>query len=87
LVAAVVAELTAAGREGSALGVQAIHLAQRLDLSRFDTGGGLAALSKELRAVMAAALQNAAVAADPVDELKARRDAKRGSWSGNPAVS
>jgi hypothetical protein len=45
--------------------------------SVFDTGGGLAALSKELRAVMAAALLNAAVAANPLDELRARRDAKR----------
>ncbi|MGV7669141.1 MULTISPECIES: hypothetical protein [Mycobacterium] len=72
---AVTAELTAAGRESSALGVQAIAIAERM--ARFDTSAGLAALSKELRAVMASALQNAAPVADAVDELKARRDRKR----------
>ncbi|ARG91408.1 hypothetical protein C3472_19955 [Mycobacterium kansasii] len=75
LVSAVTAELTAAGRESSALGVQAIAIAERM--ARFDTSAGLAALSKELRAVMASALQNAAPVADAVDELKARRDRKR----------
>lgn len=75
LVSAVTAELTVAGRESSALGVQAIAIAERM--TRFDTGAGLAALSKELRAVMASALQNAATVADAVDELKARRDRKR----------
>jgi hypothetical protein len=54
--------------------------------SGVDPGAGLAALSKELRAVMAAGVPNAAVAADPPDELKARRDAKR-SWAGNHAVN
>lgn len=75
IVASVVAELTAAGRQDSAMGVLAVQLAQRM--TRFDTGGGLAALSKELRAVMAAALQQAPASSDLIDELKARRDAKR----------
>jgi hypothetical protein len=75
LVAVVTAELVAAGREHTALGALAIRLAKQMAI--FNTGGGLASLSKELRAVMSAALQNAAVAADPVDELMARRDAKR----------
>jgi hypothetical protein len=34
-------------------------------------------LSRELRATMAEALQNTVAAGDPLDELKARRDAKR----------
>ncbi len=71
----VLAELTAAGRQNTALGVLAVQLAQRM--TQFDTGGGLAALSKELRAVMAAALQEAPASADLIDELRARRDAKR----------
>jgi hypothetical protein len=75
LVSAVTAELVAADRQDSALGVQAIALARRMQ--QFDTGGGLASLSKELRAVMASALANAQVAADPLDELRARRNAKR----------
>lgn len=75
LVAAVSAELSAAGRLDSALGRQAVRLAQRM--GEFDTGGGVAALSRELRSVMAAALQTAVAMDDPVDELRARRDAKR----------
>jgi hypothetical protein len=47
-------------------------------MCEFDTGSGTAALSKELRAVMVAAVQGAPAAADPVDELRARRDRKRG---------
>lgn len=75
VVSSVLAELTAAGRQNTALGVLAVQLAQRM--TQFDTGGGLAALSKELRAVMAAALQEAPASADLIDELRARRDAKR----------
>jgi uncharacterized tellurite resistance protein B-like protein len=79
LVSAVIAELTAAGREQSSLGAQAVELARRM--SQFDTGGGLAALSKELRAVMSVALSSAVAADDPVDELRARRVAKRAAAS------
>ncbi|AJA43302.1 hypothetical protein VC60_gp01 [Mycobacterium phage Sbash] len=79
LVATVVKELTAAGRMETVLGQQALRLAMRLETSTVDTGAGLASLSKELRAVMAQAVAGAAVEADPVDELRARRDAKRAS--------
>jgi len=58
------------------LGQMALLFAERM--CEFDTGSGTAALSKELRAVMAAAVQGAPAAADPVDELRARRDRKRG---------
>lgn len=75
LISAVRAELEAAGRANSSLGMQAIRLAARM--GEFDTGSSLAALSKELRGVMAAALHNVGVAADPVDELQVKRDAKR----------
>lgn len=42
-----------------------------------ETGAGLAALAKEFRASMDAATANAQQAADPIDELRARRDGKR----------
>jgi hypothetical protein len=56
-------ELEAAGRLDSMLGQVALLLAQRM--CEFDTGSGTAALSKELRAVMATAVQGAPAAADP----------------------
>lgn len=73
LVDATRAELVAAGRLDSMLGQQALVLAGRIG-SPFDTGAGMAALSKELRALMLEATKGAAVAADPLDELRARRD-------------
>ena len=75
LPAATRAELEAASRLDSMLGQVALLLAERM--CEFDTGSGTAALSKELRAVMVAAVQGAPAAADPVDELRARRDRKR----------
>jgi uncharacterized protein YoaH (UPF0181 family) len=39
----------------------------------YDTGSAVAAMSRELRAVMAEALKGAAQAVDPMDELAARR--------------
>jgi hypothetical protein len=75
LVAAVAAELEAAGRLDTALGRQALRLAQRMH-SEFDTGSAIAALSKELRATMAEALKDATPVADPLDELAARRSRK-----------
>ena len=75
LVAAVERELTAAKRLDTALGAQAVALATRID-SGADTGSAVAALSKELRAVMDAALADAETAADPLDELRARRERK-----------
>lgn len=76
MVAAVMAELVEAGRLDTVLGQQALTIAEKLG-SLFDTGSSAAALSKELRALMAEAVKGAAVAADPLDELRARRAAKR----------
>lgn len=75
LVVSTIATLTAADRLETPMGVHAVELARRL--TRPDTAGGTAALSKEWRAVMAEALRNVQAAADPVDELRKRRDAKR----------
>jgi hypothetical protein len=76
-VASVQAELEAAGRADTYLGSAALALAERID--RSTAVMGFAALVKELRSTMAAALAGAAVAADPLDELAARRDGKRAS--------
>jgi hypothetical protein len=76
-VASVRAELEAAGRVDTYLGSAALALAERID--RSTAVMGFAALVKELRSTMAAALSGAAVAADPLDELAARRDGKRAS--------
>jgi hypothetical protein len=76
LAKAVSRDLEAAGRLDSVLGQQAVALAERIDLGATDTGSAIAALSKELRAVMEAALADAKGAADPLDELRARRERK-----------
>ncbi len=69
-------ELAVAGRLETALGQQALALAVKL-ASPFDTGSAMAAVSRELRAVREEALRGAEQAADPLDELRLRRDAKR----------
>ncbi|GGV34133.1 hypothetical protein GCM10010182_67490 [Actinomadura cremea] len=75
LAAAVRGELEAAERLGTFLGAQAVALAGRIDAGG-DTGSAVAALSKELRAVMDAALAGAPKAADALDELANRRRRK-----------
>lgn len=75
LVEAVRRELEAAQRLDSFLGQQALGLAARIEAGG-DTGSAVAALSKELRAVMDAALADAPKAADALDELSERRRRK-----------
>lgn len=79
LYAATLAELVAAGREGSALGRSALLLARRLDGAVREPGMGMAALAKQHEQTLAGAVRGAARAADPVDELRAARDRKRNS--------
>lgn len=69
-------ELAAVGRLETVLGQQAIELAGRISSSH-ETGAAIASLSKEFRAVMEAAMEGVGVAADPLDELRARRERKR----------
>lgn len=69
-------ELTEAGRLDTVLGRQALELAQRITSSQ-ETGSAVASLSKEFRAVMEAAMEGVGIAADPLDELRARRERKR----------
>lgn len=78
LVKAVRLELEAAGRLESSLGQQALELARHM-ASPFDTGSARASVSRELRAVMDAALADAPKAADALDELALRRRDKASS--------
>lgn len=81
LVKATKAELEEAGKLDTRLGQQALILAARM--SGTETPSGVGTLSKELDRVMAAAVgattpsAPAAGEGDSVDELRARRDAKR----------
>lgn len=81
LVDQVRAELEAAGRLDTVIGRQAMLLASRLETNTNDTGGSAAAVSKELRAVMAEAMSGVHQAEDPVqqsqDELRKRREKRK----------
>lgn len=76
--AATLAELEDAKREGTAIGRAALVLARKLDNSHMETGSGASSLAKQLQVTLAAALEGANQTADPVDELRALRDKKRG---------
>jgi len=77
---AVARELEQAGQFGSVggqvAGQIALELAYRIG-SGHESGAATAALVKELRATMAAALAGLAPAPDALDELRTRRDRKR----------
>lgn len=70
-------ELEAAGRLNTTVGQQAVSLALRIEASFGDTGSSVAALHKQLDALMDKALAGVALASDPLDELKAWRDRRR----------
>jgi len=72
----VVRELEAAGRLQSVAGQVALELAYRV-ASPHETGAAVAALAKQLHLTMTEALGGVAKAADPLDEIRARRDRKR----------
>jgi hypothetical protein len=76
LVAAVEAGLRDAGRLGSSVGQQALHLAIRMTTSAFDTGSSVAALNKELTVTMQRALKDVIIGVGPLDELRVRRARK-----------
>jgi len=77
---AVARELAEAGTmqslRGQVEGQLALELAFRIGSGR-ESGAATAALVKELWVAMAAALAGVAPAADPLDEIRARRDRKR----------
>lgn len=76
------AELAAAGRLDTLLGSALLRLATRIDANATDTGSALASMVKQLQATREAALDGAAGAADPVDELRRIRDVKRRAAAG-----
>ena len=73
---AVIAELTDAGRLNTSAGQAAVALASRIDAGA-ESSSGLAALTREMRAAMAEATANVAQAGDALDELRAKREARR----------
>lgn len=70
-------ELARVGKLDSPVGRIALSLAGRLDRSLVDTGSSYAAIARELRATLDAALAGAVETADSVDELRARREARQ----------
>lgn len=78
LVAVVEDELTKANRAVTSKGAIALRLAETL-ADGGHTASGIAALAKELRATLDEALKGAEEAGDEVDELKARRERRRGA--------
>lgn len=79
VVVALTRELEEAGRLETTEGQHALFLCRRLAAATQDTGSGVASLSKEYRTAKAEALKGAATALSAVDELRRRRDAKRGA--------
>jgi hypothetical protein len=73
-------ELGALGKSGTSLAAQAVAIASSMESGK-ETGAALAALSRELRTVMAL-LSQGVDRGDELDELKAKRDAKRQAASG-----
>lgn len=73
--AATLATLEQAGRTETPLGATALLLAQRLDANQ-DSGSAVAALAKQLAATLEDATRGAQIAMSPLDELRARRNAK-----------
>jgi hypothetical protein len=71
------AQLEAVDRARSPLGQIALLLARRLDENRRESGMGVAAVVREHSRVLADAVRGASAAADPVDQLRVRRDRKR----------
>jgi hypothetical protein len=69
---AVEATLASIGKHTSPLAAAALVLAARLDAG-VDPGSAMAAMSKELRTMMAELTRSTAAVSDPVDELKQRR--------------
>lgn len=73
------AELDAAGRLDTAAGQAALTLARRIDDCGSETGASLAALVKQHLATLQMATAGAERAADPIDELRARRERRLGA--------
>lgn len=69
-------KLAEVGREHSPMGMTALALAGKLDRGE-DSGSGMAALARQLAATIQEATRDAKQQASPLDELRARRAAKK----------
>jgi hypothetical protein len=69
------AELSAAGKDATVIGAQALTVARRMD-SALSSGSEVAALSRELSRLMLIAVGKGSAEADPVDEVKRKREEK-----------
>lgn len=78
LIEAVESELSKHGALDSRPGQQAIQLAKMMS-GKFAMATGVASISKELDRMIRVAIEESAVVADPLDELRKRREAKRAS--------
>ncbi|MFI0897075.1 hypothetical protein [Streptomyces sp. NPDC020983] len=82
LESAALAELEAVGRAETLAGGVVLALARRIDQAGpDDTGSGFAALTKELRASLAAAVAGAEQS-DDIDRLRRQREEKRRGRAG-----
>lgn len=72
-------ELMSAGRMDTALGAVALALASKLDEPGMDTGSSIAALAREHRSALAAAVDGAVKKSSPLASIKGRRDEQRAS--------
>lgn len=76
-------ELEAVGRAETLAGGVVLALARRIDQAGpDDTGSAFAALTKELRASLAAAVAGAEQEDDPVDQVRKQRERKQRERSG-----
>ena len=79
LVEATIRRLQSASVLDSVEGQSALVLARRIESGSAESGSAVAALSRELRAVMDAALKSSAPAGNLIDELRAQREKRRTS--------
>lgn len=83
LEAAALAELESVGRAETLAGGLVLALARRIDSAGpLETGSAFAALTKELRAALAAAVAGAEQEDDPVDQVRKQRERKQRERSG-----
>ncbi len=78
LMASVRSALEAAERDESPAGVASLILAARIDAGT-ETGNAVAAMTRQLHASLSEALRDVEASGDAVDELMARRQARRGA--------
>jgi hypothetical protein len=67
-------ELARLGGTGTPMGAVAVALARRVDGAAGEAGSSVAALARELRMTLGVVAEASKVEADPIDELRQRRE-------------